>query len=328
MKPGFLGEAMRFTLKQLRYLDAAGRTGSIANAAEELNISQSSVTAAIDALEAELGFDIFLRMPAKGIRATPSGREVLTMVARFLIEARGLENELASVSGDPVGTLRLACYATTAPFVLPPLLKEFARRFSGIHIEVREGDMGSILGQLKEGEVDIALTYRRSMDGSLDFVPLFRARPYAILPHDHVLAKQAEVTLAALSALPMVVLDLPLATEYYTALFREKGLEPRVAHSSKTSEMARALVAGGFGFAILNICDPMNREEVSGYACRPISDDIEAPYFGIALPMSARRPAVAERFIAMCREMAQLGVFDGLVVFPKRFPQKTVEVAS
>ena len=106
---------MRFTLKQLRYLDAAGRTGSIANAANELSISQSSVTAAIDALEAELGFDIFLRMPAKGIRATPSGREVLAMVTRFLAEARGLENDLASVSGDPVGTLRLGCYATAAP---------------------------------------------------------------------------------------------------------------------------------------------------------------------------------------------------------------------
>ena len=112
-------------------------------AAEELAISQSSVTAAIDSLEAELGFDIFLRMPAKGIRATPSGREVLERVTRFLSEARGLENDLASVSGDPVGTLRLGCYATTAPFVLPPLLKAFARRHSGIQIDVREERHGN-----------------------------------------------------------------------------------------------------------------------------------------------------------------------------------------
>jgi len=328
MKPGFLGESMRFTLKQLRYLDAAGRTGSIANAAEELSISQSSVTAAIDALEAELGFDIFLRMPAKGIRATPSGREVLAMVSRYLGETRALEGELAAVSGDPVGTLRLACYATTAPFVLPPLLKEFARRFAGIHIEVLEGDMGSILGQLKEGDADVALTYRRSIDHSLDFVPLFRARPYAILPTDHALARGKEVSLTELAALPMVILDLPLATEYYVGLFRDHGMDPRIAHSSKTSEMARALVASGFGFSVLNICDPANREAVSGYASRAISDDIDAPYYGIALPASARRPAIVERFIDMCREMADAGVFEPLVVFPARFHQKHGEVET
>ena len=47
---------LNFTLKQLRYVAAAGREGSIANVATSLNISQSSITAAIDALEA--GSDI------------------------------------------------------------------------------------------------------------------------------------------------------------------------------------------------------------------------------------------------------------------------------
>lgn len=318
---------MRFTLKQLRYLDAAGRTGSIANAAEELAISQSSVTAAIDSLEAELGFDIFLRMPAKGIRATPSGREVLERVTRFLSEARGLENDLASVSGDPVGTLRLGCYATTAPFVLPPLLKEFGRRHSGIHIDVREGDMATILEQLKDGNVDVALTYRRSLVPGFDFVPLFRARPYVVLPSDHPLAAKPAIWLHELCEVPMVILDLPLSKEYYTGLFIEKGLRPKVVHSSKTAEMARALVAGGFGFSILNICDPTNQEAVSGYCSRPIADEIDSPYFGIVLPGGARRPAIVERFIDMCRALADEGVFRPLTMPAVMYPQKTVEIA-
>ncbi|MGH6778327.1 MAG: helix-turn-helix domain-containing protein, partial [Bradyrhizobium sp.] len=62
-----------FTLKQLRYIEAAARTGSIANAANELNISQSAVTAAIDKFEEALGYELFLRVPAKGIKTTPSG---------------------------------------------------------------------------------------------------------------------------------------------------------------------------------------------------------------------------------------------------------------
>ena len=57
---------LNFTLKQLRYVEAAGRLGSIASAATKLNISQSSITAAIDVLEAELGYDLFLRTPGEG----------------------------------------------------------------------------------------------------------------------------------------------------------------------------------------------------------------------------------------------------------------------
>ena len=58
---------MNFTLKQLRYVEAAGRLGSIAKAAIEVSISQSSITASIDALEAALDYALFVRTPAKGI---------------------------------------------------------------------------------------------------------------------------------------------------------------------------------------------------------------------------------------------------------------------
>ena len=51
--------ALNLTIKQLRYAETAGRLGSIAAAAGEHNISQSSITAAIDAMEAALGFDLF-----------------------------------------------------------------------------------------------------------------------------------------------------------------------------------------------------------------------------------------------------------------------------
>jgi DNA-binding transcriptional LysR family regulator len=54
---------MNFTLKQLRYVEAAGRLGSIAKAAVEVSISQSSITASIDALEASLDYALFVRTP-------------------------------------------------------------------------------------------------------------------------------------------------------------------------------------------------------------------------------------------------------------------------
>src|SRR5690554_5100118 len=108
---------MRFTLKQLRYFDAAMRTGSIARAATEMNISQSSITASIDAIEQTVGTELFRRIPAKGVQPTDAGQTVGTRIALFLEQARVFESDLMSLTGDPTGTLHLGCYAPTAPYV-------------------------------------------------------------------------------------------------------------------------------------------------------------------------------------------------------------------
>ena len=113
---------MNFTLKQLRYVEAAGRLGSIAKAAEEQAISQSSITAAIDALEHELDYHIFVRTPAKGIRPTPTGQEALQMIRGFINHSRHFEADLASVGSDETGVVRIGCYGTAAPAFLPPIL--------------------------------------------------------------------------------------------------------------------------------------------------------------------------------------------------------------
>ena len=94
---------LNFTLKQLRYVTAAGREGSIANAANSLNISQSSITAAIDALEAGLGYDLFLRSPAKGIDPTSAGLQTLKLIRSYLEQTLHFEADLMSVGGAETG---------------------------------------------------------------------------------------------------------------------------------------------------------------------------------------------------------------------------------
>jgi DNA-binding transcriptional LysR family regulator len=91
------------TLKQLRYVEAADRFGSITNAAEEMNISQSSITAAINMLEDTLGHDVFIRTPAKGIHSTATGREALALIRRFIYQSQQFQDELNSLGGEAMG---------------------------------------------------------------------------------------------------------------------------------------------------------------------------------------------------------------------------------
>ena len=102
------------TIKQLRYVEAAGRTGSIAAAATDMNISQSSITAAIDALEAETGYDLFTRVPAKGLMITSAGQQCIALITDFLGDFREFESELGAIGGTSSGVIRLACFAAAA----------------------------------------------------------------------------------------------------------------------------------------------------------------------------------------------------------------------
>ncbi|MDK3020672.1 LysR family transcriptional regulator [Pseudodonghicola flavimaris] len=312
---------MRFTLKQMRYFDAALRNGSIARAAEEMNISQSSITAAIDLIEQSIGVELFRRVPAKGLLATPAGTQVGTRVASFLEQARLFESDLMSLTGDPTGTLRMACYAPTAPYVLPPLLKRIAQSYPDIRIDLTEGDLNSISDLLKSGAVDLALTYRMvlphqmiSVPDDRAFTPLFHAQPWAIVPANSPLSGQESVTMAELAPLPMIVLDLPGATEYFLGLFESQELRANVVHRTKSSSVLRGLVSAEFGYSILNICGPADRDGSAGYVALPISDPLDSPTFGVAYAATLQESAIVRAVLRTGEELVREGGLDHLLM--------------
>jgi DNA-binding transcriptional LysR family regulator len=304
----------RFTLRQLRYVDAAARTGSIANAAAEMNISQSSITSAIDKFEETLGYELFIRVPAKGISTTPSGEEAMRLIRSFIAGTRHFESEMRSVGGKTTGTLRIACYATSAPQVLPRLLKHFIRKYPEISIQLFEGDLRGVIESVENGDADIALTYDLTVSDGRRFEPLFEAAAHAVLPVDDPLAAKNRVEFADLAEKPMIMLELPRTREYFSGLFQHHGLAPNVVHSTRSAEIARALVAGGFGFTILNIRYAERDGTHPGFVVRPIADQHFIPVFGIATMADARPPQIVEAFLAHCRELRTQRIFDEIVV--------------
>lgn len=305
---------LNFTLKQLRYVEAAGRLGSISRASKELSISQSSITAAIDSLETELGYSLFVRTPAKGIQTTPSGLEALILVRSFIDQAKHFEGEVKSIGSDTTGSLRIGCYATAAPAFLPPVLKTFTEKYPGISIKLLEGNMQTIKEFLENGSADLTFTYEYVASNKADFLPLFIAPPFALISVDNPLADQGSVSLEQLSEQPMVMLDLPNTRAYFTSLFQQRGLEPKIAHSTRSSEIARALVSGGFGYTILNIRPTDYVPGKSGYVVLPISDTLQVQSFGLDTLSTVYRPRIVEAFVNHCITLRDAGVFESMVV--------------
>lgn len=298
------------TIKQLRYVEAAGRTGSIATAAADLNSSQSSITAAIDALETDMGFDLFTRVPAKGLMVTSSGQQCLTLISDFLGTFREFESELGAIGGTTSGTIKLACFAAAAATFLPHAIATFQRQHPGIRFEMVEGNMDTVVRDLEEGHADLAFTYREVVgDGQL-FHPLIDLPHFALLCADDPLAEHPNVSLSDLSTKPMIELNLPQTRTYYSSLFRKAGYNVNVVHSSSSVAMIRTMVAANLGFTLLNAKPLAGIDERGGFRAVPLRDPIAPRSFGLVTQARVRQPRAVADFHAHCEAMRQSGGFE------------------
>lgn len=246
--------ASRITLRQFEYCVAAGECGSIAEAAERIHVSSSSISSAIAQLESELGAQIFVRHHAQGLSVTPAGRQLLDEFRAILDRAEDLYSVAAEAHGSIRGPLRVGCFTTLAAMVAPELCQGFARAHPGVRVSQIEDHQEGLLERLRTAEIDVAITYDLEIaGGDIEFEPLATLPPQVQVSEVDPLAHHREVALERLAGLPMVLLDLPLSRGYFLSLFHAAGVRPQIAASSRSPDVVRSLVANGVGYSLVNV---------------------------------------------------------------------------
>ncbi|MGW8374676.1 LysR substrate-binding domain-containing protein [Streptomyces sp. ODS28] len=243
-----------FTFVQLRYFLVAAERASMTEAATELHIAQSAVSAAIYNLESELRVQLFIRRRGRGLTLTPAGERLKQQARELMARARDVEREARGDSGALSGPVAVGCFLTLAPHYLPPLFSECMSRHPGIEIDVLEAETDQLVDALKAGSIDFALTYDLGLSAQLDLhsETIAQAPAYVIVPADHHLADRGTVELAELAAEPLVLLDLPHSRDYFRSLLTSTGTAPNVRYRTQSYETVRSLVARGLGYSVLN----------------------------------------------------------------------------
>ncbi|KUM34355.1 LysR substrate-binding domain-containing protein [Arthrobacter sp. EpRS71] len=243
---------MDVTLTQLRYFVEAAAQLSMTGAAVRLNVAQSAVSAAIAQLERHVGTQFFIRQRSKGLVLTPAGelfvrdaQAILAQVEESIDHARG---EHQSVSGR----IRIACFSTLAPFLLPGVLTKLREDHPALEAEVIETDTSGCISALLSGQADVALCYDLDLPEAIASSVVDTVRPYVALPPDHKLAGSESVHLSALGGEPFVLLDLPHTRDLMLSIARLGGQEPDVRFRSASYETVRTFVARGLGYSILH----------------------------------------------------------------------------
>ncbi len=242
----------RFTLRQLEYCTCVAQTGSIAAASRLLNVSSPSISTALSQLEDELGTALFIRQRAQGLALTEAGRTLAAQANKILAEATELTRLAGTVSDAVQGPLRLGCLVTFAQIVVPDLRRSFETAYPSVAISQTELTQPDIFAGLRRAEIDLGLSYAIDVPKDLDFHPIKTLPPFVMLAPDHALADRKSLTIEDLAPHEMVLLDLPLSSDYFRAFFDAATVTPRIAERTKDMAVARSLAANGFGYSIVN----------------------------------------------------------------------------
>lgn len=245
------------TLEQLRGFVEVARTGHFTRAAERLHLAQPSLSRQISALEAGLGVDVIHR--ARGnISLTAAGERLLPIARRMLADAAAAQAEMAELAGLERGTARLGMTPTLGTGIVADVLVEYRTRHPGIDIAIVEGGSRTLIADLAEGRLDLALIVTTVSSTPARAVlirePLLTERLVAVSAADapDPFGGADAVSLASLASQPYLQLaeDYDLRTAM-DAAFDGAGLIPRIAVTGAEMDAALAFAERGLGITVV-----------------------------------------------------------------------------
>lgn len=292
----------RFTLRQLEYFVAVGEAGSIALASERVNVSSPSISAAISQLEDEFGIQLFVRKHAHGLSLTQAGRQFIEQARVVLRETEALNRLADSITGLVQGPLAVGCLLTFAQMLVPGLRREFETRYPDVAVYQVERDQTDLIEMLRRADIDVALTYDLDIPADLNFLPLAELPPYALFGENHPLADRRSVSMTDLQGHRMVLLDLPVSSDYFLSLFSGCRVKPDIAERTRDMAVLRSLVANDFGYSILNV-RLLSNTAPDGRKLKyvPLSGDVRPLWLGLVTSTGASKVLTVQAFIDHCK---------------------------
>jgi len=238
-------------MQQLRYVVAVARTGNFSRAAEQCHVSQPSLSQQIQKLEDELGERLFDRMK-RVAKLTPHGETFLRRAIRILEEVDAAKREATDAQDLLRGSLAIGVLPTLAPYLLPDVMAQFAKKFPGVEIVVEEDTTKRLLKLAHGYEIDFALASQPIQDERLEIKRLFCEELLLALPPGHPLTRKRTVAVADLEGERLMVMkEGHCLGDQVLGFCDRRDVKPKISFRSSQLETILALVASGLGISLI-----------------------------------------------------------------------------
>ena len=194
------------TLTQLSYMIAVAEAGNFTLAAEQVFVTQPTLSMQIQKLEDELGVQIFNRTK-KPIRLTKVGEQILEQARNILAEAKRMDDIVAQEKGYIGGEFKLGIIPTVMHTLLPMFLNTLTNKHPKINLKIQELNTDSIITQLKEGKIDAGIAATPLKYDNIEERPLYYEPFVGYIPEQHRLNKVEQLSQEDLQDENILVLE-------------------------------------------------------------------------------------------------------------------------
>ncbi|MGM0704232.1 MAG: HTH-type transcriptional regulator CysB [Pseudomonadota bacterium] len=241
-------------LQQLRYVWEVTRHNlNVSATAQSLFTSQPGISKQIRLLEDELGVEIFARSGKHLTRVTPAGQAIVELAGQVLRLTENIKEVAQEHSDERRGSLSIATTHTQARYALPPVIREFTRKYPDVALHMQQGTPKQIAQMVSDGQADFAIcTESLELFNDLVLLPCYRWNRCVLVPRDHPLAEMDTLTLEALATHPLVTYVFGFTgRSQLDDAFRAKGLSPNVVLTAADADVIKTYVRLGLGVGIV-----------------------------------------------------------------------------
>jgi DNA-binding transcriptional LysR family regulator len=243
--------ARRISLRQLQVFEAVARLLSFTRAAEELFLTQPTVSMQIKKLESDIGLALTEQV-GKKISLTEAGKG-LYQASRDILDTLGrFEMLVDDQKGLKTGELRIAV-VTTAKYFAPRLLGRFCQKYPGINVSMEVTNREHILDRMNRNLDDLYLIGKPPESSELEFRPYLANPMVVVAPADHRLAKKKAIPLSEIAIEHFIIREHGSGTRFAVEkLFAAAGYKINVRMELGSNEAIKQGISGGLGLAVLS----------------------------------------------------------------------------
>lgn len=286
--------------RQLRAALAVAEYRSFVAAAAGLKVSQPALTRTIKQLEARLGVLLFTRS-TREVAVTDAGKEFAALAERLINDLKIGVESVRERASEQRGQIVVASVISLASLVSPRLIADFARRYGGVEIHLREGLQSSVRDDVRSGVADFGVGYLDRLPRLFATERLGEERFHVILPAGHALAAQREIRLRALKDVPLVSLPAESHTRgLLAAAAAAAGITLNYAATANRLPTLYSLVGNGVGVAVLAQSE-CPRSKDAAVVSRPVVDPCIAAEIGVVRLRERDLSAAAASLLAVIR---------------------------
>lgn len=238
-------------IKQVKAFLSVAESLSFAQAANQLHLSQPALSLAIKGLEEALGGKLLTRT-TRTIALTPEGDALVPIAKRLLAQWQDAEDEMKQRFALQLGKISIAAMPSFAGSLLPKAIQQYHQRFPNIQVAIDDVLSDIVVERVANNSVELGVTFEPQHSEGLTFYPLYNDEFIAILPKQHPLASQQEVTWTTLLQHNFITLQRPSSVrKMIENTLKDANIDLTVAFDAHQLTTVIRMVSEGMGVAVV-----------------------------------------------------------------------------